>query len=108
MDGGLQQKLQSATDLIDAKQPAEAIPVLRDIVLGPYPNDAESLKVKESALDSLASCLVSQKDSAGLRTLLNDLRPWFASIPKAKTAKIVRTIIESIGKIPDSTQILVR
>lgn len=106
MAEALQQKLQAASEAIDI-QPANAVAQLREILLGSYPNDAEALKVKESALDMLAATLVKQKDTAGLRTLLTDLRPWFGVIPKAKTAKIVRTIIESIGKVPDSTQILV-
>ena len=106
MAEGLQQKLQTATEAIDT-QATIALGLLRDILLGPYPNDADSLKVKESALDLLATTLVKQQDTAGLRALLTDLRPWFGVIPKAKTAKTVRTIIESIGKIPNSTQILV-
>jgi 26S proteasome regulatory subunit N6 len=106
MAESLQQKLQAASEAIET-QPANAVTQLRDILLGPYPNDAEGLKVKESALDMLAAALVKQKDTAALRALLTDLRPWFGVIPKAKTAKLVRTIIDSIGKIPDSTQILV-
>ena len=107
MADSLQAKLVAATDLVNTAQPAGAVPLLRDILLGVYPNDAESLKVKEAALDALAGALIKQADSSGLRALLTDLRPWFAAIPKAKTAKIVRTIIESIGKIPGSTQVLV-
>lgn len=107
MAEALKQKLQAATEAIDT-QPSNAVAQLRDILLGSYPNDAESLKVKENALDLLASTLVKQQDTSGLRALLTDLRPWFSVIPKAKTAKTVRTIIESIGKIPNSTQILVR
>jgi 26S proteasome regulatory subunit N6 len=106
MAEALQQKLQAASEAIET-QPANAVAQLRDILLGSYPNDAEALKVKESALDMLAAALVKQKDTAGLRKLLTDLRPWFGVIPKAKTAKLVRTVIESIGKVPDSTQVLV-
>ena len=107
MAEALQQKLQAASDLIET-QPANAVAQFREILLGSYPNDAENLKVKESALEMLSATLVKQGDMTGLRTLLTDLRPWFNVIPKAKTAKIVRTIIESIGKVPNSTQILVR
>lgn len=102
----LKELLQSAAEVADV-QPANAISQLRDILFGNHPNDTESLKIKESALDSLASVLVKQQDCTSLRELLTELRPWFNSIPKAKTAKIVRTIIDSIGKVPNSTQILV-
>jgi hypothetical protein len=88
--------------------PAAAVARLRDVVTGAHPNDVESLKVKETALQKLTELLVKQQDAAALRGLLTDLRPLFAAIPKAKTAKIVRTVIDSIAKVPNSTQLLVR
>ena len=48
------------------------------------------------------------KDAQALRQLLTDLRPLFTALPKAKTAKLVRTIIDTIAKVPGSTQIQVR
>lgn len=86
----------------------QAIAQLREIVTGPAPNDAECLKVKEAALNKLADALVAAKDAPALRSLLTDLRPLFGAIPKAKTAKIVRTIIDSIARVPGSQQLLVR
>ena len=50
---------------------------------------------------------MQQKDAGALRNLLTELRPLFAVITKAKTAKIVRTIIETIAKVPNSTQLQV-
>ena len=50
---------------------------------------------------------MKQADAPGLRALLTDLRPLFAAVPKAKTAKIVRTVIDSIAKVPNSTQLQV-
>ena len=43
-----------------------------------------------------------------LRVLLTELRPLFGAIPKAKTAKLVRGLIEAISRVPDSTQLQVR
>lgn len=91
-----------------AGSPAATATALRSLVCGPSPNDAECLKVKEAALAKLTEALVTQKDAAGLRSLLADLRPLFVAIPKAKTAKIVRTVIDAISRVPDSTQLLVR
>jgi 26S proteasome regulatory subunit N6 len=48
-----------------------------------------------------------EKDAVALKKLLTELRPLFSSFTKAKTAKIVRTIIETIAKVPDSTQLQV-
>ena len=59
------------------------------------------------AIQKLGDLYAKQKDAEALRRLLTDLRPLFASIPKAKTAKIVRTIIETIAKVPNSTQLQV-
>ena len=89
-------------------QPQVAIGKLRDIVLGDHPNDAETIKTKEQALQSLANLYAKQKDAEALRALLTELRPLFALIPKAKTAKIVRTVVDTIAKVPDSTAVQVR
>ncbi|GAB4819896.1 hypothetical protein N2152v2_006942 [Parachlorella kessleri] len=97
----LQQKLQAAGEL----GPAEAQAQLKDIIVGNYPNDAESIKVKEQAITKLTDLLVKQQDAAALASLLTELRPLFTAIPKAKTAKLVRTVIDSIAKVPGSTQL---
>lgn len=88
-------------------QPQIAIETLRDIVLGDHPNDAESIKIKEQALQKLANLYAKQHDATALRTLLAELRPLFTLIPKAKTAKIVRTVVDTIAKVPNSTDIQV-
>ena len=101
----LQQKLQAAGELADAAQQRAAY---TDVIVGPSPNDAESVKVKEAAIAKLTDLLVKQGDAAGLAALLTELRPLFGAIPKAKTAKLVRTVIDSIAKVPGSTQLQVR
>lgn len=70
--------------------------------------DAESVKAKEAAIGRLTELLVKQQDAAGLAALLTELRPLFNAIPKAKTAKLVRTVIDSIARVPGSTQLQVR
>lgn len=103
---GLSEQYASAQELEEA-QPQQAISKLRNILLGEQANDADSLKVKEQALQSLANLYAKQRDAHALRTLLTDLRPLFALIPKAKTAKIVRTVIDTIAKVPNSTDVQV-
>lgn len=94
----------SAKEYEDA-QPQVAIDKLRDIILGHYPNDAESIKTKEQALQSLANLYAKQGNAEALRNLLTELRSLFALIPKAKTAKIVRTVVDTIAKVPNSTAV---
>ena len=103
---GLSEQYASAQELEEA-QPQQAISKLRDILLGEQANDADSIKVKEQALQSLANLYAKQRDASSLRKLLTDLRPLFALIPKAKTAKIVRTVIDTIAKVPNSTDVQV-
>ena len=107
MSADLLQRVQAA-EAAAAADPAAAAAQLKEVVAGSSsPNDADSLKVKEAALATLTALLVRLGDAAALRALLTDLRPLFAAIPKAKTAKIVRTVIDSIAKVPNSTQLLV-
>lgn len=82
---------------------ATAVQQLRDLLTGSTPNDAESVKVKEAALSRLCDVLVKAQDAEALSSLLVDLRPMFNAIPKAKTAKIVRTVIDAIARVPGST-----
>lgn len=85
-----------------------AVASLNGLVLGESSNDSEAIKVKEAALDKLTVLLVARKDAASLAKLLKQLRPLFSSIPKAKTAKIVRSVITAISQVPGTDQLLVR
>ena len=58
------------------------------------------------AIEDVIRAMVYVGDAEGLRALLGRLRELFQGIPKAKTAKIVRNVIEGISKIPDSNDIL--
>lgn len=87
--------------------PAEAIKIFRDLVLGEHPNDADSLKVKEQAVQQLGELYSKQSEAEAIRSLLTEIRPLFAAFPKARTAKLVRMLIESVAKIPDSTALQV-
>lgn len=49
-----------------------------------------------------------QGDAPALKALLTELRPMFTVIPKAKTAKLVRTIIDAVATVPNTTQLQVR
>jgi len=59
------------------------------------------------AIQRLSDVFAKQKDAEALRKLLTELRPLFGVITKAKTAKIVRNIIETIAEVPNSTQLQV-
>jgi 26S proteasome regulatory subunit N6 len=103
-DPALSQAIVALTDIVFADQS-----VFEKETAESSPAEAEAavLKLKERALDDVVRALVHVGDARGLRELLDRLRTLFHSIPKAKTAKIVRSVIEGIGKIPNSTDILV-
>ncbi len=54
------------------------------------------------AINKLTSLYVLQKKGSLISKLLTDLRPLFAYMPKTRTAKIVRTLIDKLGEIPNS------
>ena len=83
---------------------------LKAVVLAQVPEHQacdEDLRVKELAVTRLCALYVAAADMASLRALLAFLRPFFALIPKARTAKIVRSVIEALGRVPGSTEVLV-
>lgn len=58
-------------------------------------------------MTTLGHLYATKGDAAAVRTLLSELRPLFSVLPKAKTAKLVRSLIEAISTVPDSTQLQV-
>jgi 26S proteasome regulatory subunit N6 len=106
MNTDLADALQQATAL-SSTDPSKALEAFRNILLDDSNVDADAVKLKEQAVQPLCDLYVKQDDAAGLSKLLSELRGFFTTIPKAKTAKIVRGIIDSISKIPNSTQLQV-
>ena len=107
-------QLERALELTDAR-PGEAVTLLRAICLAPLAAPGTTsgagendFKTRETAVTTLASVLAKQRDAAALRGLLGELRPLFAALPKAKTAKLVRTVIDAVATIPDTTALQVR
>mmetsp|Transcript_36051 Transcript_36051/g.78651 ORF Transcript_36051/g.78651 Transcript_36051/m.78651 type:complete len:423 (-) Transcript_36051:467-1735(-) len=70
-------------------------------------SDADSLKAKEAAIGKITDLLLKDKNGQGLCDLLHELRPLFTTIPKAKTAKIVRSVIDTLAKIEGTTELQV-
>ncbi|KAH9295516.1 hypothetical protein KI387_039104 [Taxus chinensis] len=84
--------------------PAQAISLLRQIIESPS-SVPEALRVKEQAISNLSDILTQEKRGEELKSLLTVLRPFFLQIPKAKTAKIVRGVLDAVAKIPGTSQL---
>ncbi|KAF3786307.1 26S proteasome non-ATPase regulatory subunit 11-like protein [Nymphaea thermarum] len=94
----------SIAEALEMKEPSEAITILYRIIANPSCSP-EALRVKEQAITNLSDLLQQEKKAEELRSLLTQLRPFFAVIPKAKTAKIVRGIMDAVTKIPGTSDL---
>lgn len=102
----LEQRMKAATDL-GSSNPVEAAAQLLAIISDESAVDAEATRVKEQAISNLCDVYISQQNAQAISNVLPQLRTFFTTIPKAKTAKIVRTVIDCIAKIPGSTGVQV-
>jgi len=88
------------------KPPAEVVQLLREIALDDSNlSNADNVKLKDRAIQKLAEAYAASGEAKAIASLLTELRPSFAFLPKAKTAKIVRTMIDTMAKVPGSTQL---
>ncbi|GAB2211366.1 hypothetical protein Drorol1_Dr00024678 [Drosera rotundifolia] len=89
---------------LEARNPSEAISILYLVLENPS-SSSEALRIKEQAITNLTELLKQESRAEDLRSLLTQLRPFFSVIPKAKTAKIVRGIIDAVAKIPGTSDL---
>ena len=95
-----------ATDLKDSN-PSESIRILSSLVSSEV-TSSDSTKVKESSILLLGELYAKQGLSSDLAQLIQEIRPLFTSFPKAKTAKIVRSLIDFSGLIPNSQSLQIK
>jgi 26S proteasome regulatory subunit N6 len=94
----LRDKLDEATELDDAK----ALVAFNEII-GDARTDDSAMRIKELAVYKVGAVYQKAGDTDSLGKMTQSLRPFFATIPQAKTAKIVRTIIEMVAAVPGSS-----
>ncbi|KAL3501458.1 hypothetical protein ACH5RR_035907 [Cinchona calisaya] len=88
----------------EARSPSEAISILYQILENPS-SSPDALRIKEQAISNLSDLLRQENRAEELKNLLTKLLPFFSLIPKAKTAKIVRGIVDSVAKIPGTSDL---
>ncbi|KNA20239.1 hypothetical protein SOVF_054100 [Spinacia oleracea] len=94
----------SLAQALEANSTADSILILQRLLADPS-SSPDALRIKEQAITKLTDCLRQENKAEDLRILLTQLRSYFSLIPKAKTAKIVRGIIDTVAKIPNSTEL---
>jgi len=67
--------------------------------------DDTAVKIKEKCIYRITRLLTEAKNLVEVMNLMKKNSDFFSAIPKAKTAKIVRTILDIVGNIPDSINI---
>lgn len=93
--------LEKAKDL-ETKDPAAAVAAYKDIIANKTEEDDPLAKGREKAIYALGEFFASKQEAKQIAALNMELRPLLGEMPKAKTAKIVRNLIDLLSKIPGS------
>ncbi|KAI0340008.1 PCI-domain-containing protein [Trametopsis cervina] len=84
--------------------PKQAETIYNEILENNSP-DTESLRYQEIALVKLGELYRDQHNAQGVADVINKSRAFMSSTAKAKTAKLIRTLLDFFGPIPDSREI---
>lgn len=82
--------------------PDEAIKYYKNVLSTNYESKEENARAKEIAILKLGEIYSSQKKPNELADLIRSSRSFLISIPKAKSAKIERTLIDLFAKIENT------
>ncbi|KZT00062.1 PCI-domain-containing protein [Laetiporus sulphureus 93-53] len=94
-----------------SSNPQQAETLLKEIITSPIDQyvaaeDREKqLRLQDSALVKLAEVYRDQNNAKGVADVIHLARTFVSSTAKAKTAKLIRTVLDCFNTIPDSQQI---
>jgi 26S proteasome regulatory subunit N6 len=95
------EKLEKAKDL-ETTNPDQAVQAYKDIIQNKEELEDPAAKGREQAIYALSDFFVAKKKPQEILALSQQLRPLYGELPKAKTAKIVRALIDMVAKVPGS------
>jgi 26S proteasome regulatory subunit N6 len=101
-----QHTLKAAEDAIQSGNTAEGERILKEILnakVSSEAKDEDSLRQRELALTRLGQLYRDEKDAEKLAEAVRSSRSLMTSIAKAKTAKLIRMLIDLFDDIPNST-----
>ena len=93
---------QEEFDAIDEDE--KSVDVFEKMLLNERTDDS-AVKIKEKCIYRLGRLHTENKDMSSIMNLMRKNGDFFGVIPKARTAKIVRTILNIVSSIPDSVDI---
>lgn len=95
----LQEEFDTA-DSLKTVSPAKALATFRRLIEVPsdgFEADEDLLALKEKCIYSVATILTSSDSTSELQDFLSALRPLFSTISKAKTGKIMRSVLDIVS-----------
>ena len=99
------------TDILATETIENARPRLEDLIdeiKDDKEHQEELVSVFEKTLNALLKSYIKIGDQTKFSDVLAHLKPFFASIPKARTAKLVRIIIQALRKVPGTQDLQVQ
>lgn len=79
-----------------------------ELITGTSPDDDPQFTFRERAIYQYADYCVKKGSGSAIFDLSNGLRDLFHELSKAKTAKIVRTLIDKLSQIPGSGEMQIK
>nr|CEL68810.1 TPA: proteasome PCI domain-containing protein,putative [Neospora caninum Liverpool] len=73
----------------------------------PPPSVEEAMRLQEQGIALLASLYANQGDCESLQQLMRSSLPFFSLLAKARTAKLVRILVDAVAELPGAEQALV-
>ncbi|GAB5370674.1 hypothetical protein AAMO2058_001513400 [Amorphochlora amoebiformis] len=89
---------------LEETNPQQAVKLYKDVI-GLDDPEGEIVSQKTQAIYALGELYAQKGLHKDLRNLIVDTRPFFTTIAKAKTAKILKELLNILGRIPNTAKL---
>mmetsp|Transcript_15666 Transcript_15666/g.27473 ORF Transcript_15666/g.27473 Transcript_15666/m.27473 type:complete len:473 (+) Transcript_15666:178-1596(+) len=112
MSGKAEMEMDQEVAIMDGATLSDAKPITTKtpsgattVVTGHDPADIEDMRARENAVQQLITIYKETRNVEGMAKLTTELRPLFAKLPKAKTAKLVRTLLDGVADLDGTSDL---
>ncbi|RKP06520.1 PCI domain-containing protein [Thamnocephalis sphaerospora] len=98
-------QLLAQAEELSQMQPEKAVEMYRKVLEHKTEKNDGLLRQKETAIIKLGELYKTQRDTTAMAELIRTSRTLMGDIAKAKSAKIVRTLMEQFSEIPESREL---